>query len=321
MFHALIVQNQYTYVNGISWQTFNNPLITFKAESFIVLMNIAWTYLLHSYYRKEGVEYRYYTQGKKRKRFDKTKYGADKYWELERCLDDKACPLPQGVKDNLKFLIGIRHEIEHQMTNKIDDFMSAKFQACSINYNKALKELFGEEYGIDKTIPLALQLFSFSEEQIDMMKNKPNLPKNIIDFVSDFEGKVKTINDPSYTYRVIYIRDNVNHENQADVAVRFTDESSAEGKEIQNVLVKTKKRTKLTQADIEAKVRKKGYALFTGHAHQNFWKTKWKNANERNKKATQYGEVIYKNNWLWYDETWLPEVLKYCEENEERFKI
>lgn len=40
-------------------QIFNSPLITFKSEIFIVLMNIAWTYLLHAHYRKEGVEYRY----------------------------------------------------------------------------------------------------------------------------------------------------------------------------------------------------------------------------------------------------------------------
>ncbi|HAT8116058.1 TPA: DUF3644 domain-containing protein, partial [Legionella pneumophila] len=31
-------------------QLYNNPLITFKSESFIVLMNIAWTYLLHAYF-------------------------------------------------------------------------------------------------------------------------------------------------------------------------------------------------------------------------------------------------------------------------------
>ena len=41
-------------------QTFNNPLTTFKTETFIVLMVIAWTYLLHAYYRHKGVEYRYY---------------------------------------------------------------------------------------------------------------------------------------------------------------------------------------------------------------------------------------------------------------------
>lgn len=29
-------------------QIFNNPQITFKSEMFIVLMNIAWTYMLHA---------------------------------------------------------------------------------------------------------------------------------------------------------------------------------------------------------------------------------------------------------------------------------
>ena len=45
-------------------QIFNNPLIQFKSESFIVLMIIAWTYLLHAYYRKSGIEYRYFDQKK-----------------------------------------------------------------------------------------------------------------------------------------------------------------------------------------------------------------------------------------------------------------
>ncbi len=43
-------------------QIFNNPQITFKSEMFIVLMNIAWTYMLHAFYRKHGVEYRYFEQ-------------------------------------------------------------------------------------------------------------------------------------------------------------------------------------------------------------------------------------------------------------------
>ena len=43
-------------------QTFNNPLTTFKTETFIVLMVIAWTSLLHAYYRGKKIEYRYFKQ-------------------------------------------------------------------------------------------------------------------------------------------------------------------------------------------------------------------------------------------------------------------
>ena len=109
-------------------QIFNNPNIQFKSESYIVLANIAWTYLLHAYFRSNKIEYRYYEQHGQRKKFDKTKRGAYKYWELERCLNDDNCPIDNVAKSNLKFLIGLRHEIEHQMTTRIDNYLSARFQ-------------------------------------------------------------------------------------------------------------------------------------------------------------------------------------------------
>lgn len=43
-------------------QIFNNPQITFKSEIFIVIMCIAWTYLLHAYYRKKKIKYIYFNQ-------------------------------------------------------------------------------------------------------------------------------------------------------------------------------------------------------------------------------------------------------------------
>jgi hypothetical protein len=101
-------------------------------------MTIAWTYLLHAYYRGKGIEYRYFKQGPKRKIFDRTKYGAYKYWELERCLNDTLTPIDSDTSNNLRFLIGLRHEIEHQMTRYLDNFLSGRYQACAINFNDYL---------------------------------------------------------------------------------------------------------------------------------------------------------------------------------------
>ncbi len=74
-------------------QIFNNPSIKFKSETYIVLANIAWTYLMHAHYRNIGIEYRYHRVSNGRKRFDKTQRGAFKYWELERCLNQDGCPI------------------------------------------------------------------------------------------------------------------------------------------------------------------------------------------------------------------------------------
>jgi hypothetical protein len=53
-------------------QIYNNPQITFKSETFITLAIIAWTYLMHAYYRGQGIEYRYLEKSGKRKKFKKT---------------------------------------------------------------------------------------------------------------------------------------------------------------------------------------------------------------------------------------------------------
>ena len=37
-------------------QIFNNPNILFKSETYIVLMIIAWTYLLHAYFKENKID-------------------------------------------------------------------------------------------------------------------------------------------------------------------------------------------------------------------------------------------------------------------------
>ena len=43
--------------------TFNSAGLYFRAELFIVTSVIAWTYLLHAFYKREGIDYRYKKHG------------------------------------------------------------------------------------------------------------------------------------------------------------------------------------------------------------------------------------------------------------------
>jgi len=56
--------------------TFNSAGLHFRAELFIVTAVIAWTYLMHAFYKQKGIDYRY----KKAGVVQKTPTGADKYW-------------------------------------------------------------------------------------------------------------------------------------------------------------------------------------------------------------------------------------------------
>ena len=159
----------------------------FKAL-FIVTNVIAWTYLLHAFYRKKGIDYRQFRPAGKRRRFLKTKFGATRRLSLDECLASVACPLDDIVKKNLLFLIGIRYEIEHQMTSRIDDQLSAKFQAAALNFNATIKRLFGVRYSLDTEQAFSIQLSGIDEGTAKDLMTEPDLPHHIRSFVVQFEG-------------------------------------------------------------------------------------------------------------------------------------
>ena len=293
-------------------QIFNNPNVTFKSETYIVLMNIAWTYLLHAYYRAEKVNYRYFTQGAKRKQYGRTKNGAFKHWELERFLNEEQCPLEREVVQNLRFLIGLRHEIEHQMTTRIDDLLSARFQACCINYHDAAASLFGEEYGIAKHLAVSLQFSSLSQEQVDTLEQQEGLPRHIKQYIEGFDGALTSDEFASakFAYRVIFVPKTTNHPNQADQVITFVkaDSEIAKTANAAYAVIREIERPKWLPSQIVAKVKADGFPKFGMAQHTDFWKS----CDARNT-SKGYGVQISKT-WYWYD-TWLTEVRKHCNEN------
>lgn len=298
-------------------QIFNNPNIQFKSETFIVLSNIAWMYLMHAYYRGKGVEYRYFDQLTSRKRFHRTKRGAFKYWELERCLNDQKSPIDKTTSENLRFLIGLRHEIEHQMTNKIDDYLSARFQSCCLNFNHYIKALFDTKYGIDRHLSVSLQFSTIDEDQAVMLKEFSDLPANIASYINDFDKDIpdEMYNDIRFSYRVFYVPKTANRKGQADKVIEFikADSPEAEGLNKKVVLVKEKEKKKFRPTNIVNLMKNKGYPQFTMHYHTQLWKS------EDAKNPTYNFGVDVQGAWYWYD-NWVERVEAYCKRNKEKFK-
>lgn len=297
-------------------QIFNNPLIRFKSEAYIVLMTIAWTYLLHAYYRKNGIEYRYFTQGPIRRVFDKTKSGSYKYWELERCLNDPACPIDRITCKNLKFLIGIRHEIEHQMTMKLDDYLGGRYQACAMNYNRYVKQLFGEHLGIDRHLTYSLQFLELSYEQLSQEAASGLIPKNLQTFILRFDSELTEdeFNNESYSYRLFFSKKLANRPGQADRVVEFIDPKSDLAKSIDTEywLIRDREKPKLLPSEIVKRMQEAGFRNFTMHSHTALWKEL-----DAKNPAKGYGVKVAKS-WYWY-ELWLRKVEEYCAQNRERY--
>jgi len=294
-------------------QIFNNPNIVFKSESFIILSNVSWTYFLHAYFRDKGVDYRYYKQGLKIKKYDRTNRGAYKFWELERCLNDASCPIDDVPKSNLKFLIGLRHEIEHQMTTRIDDYLSARFQACCLNYNHYIKTLFGSQYAIDKYLSFSLQFSSISEEHGKQLNEFTDLPQNIASYINNFDESISedNFNNPQYSYRVLYVPKTVNTKGQADKVIEFikADSPEAAGLNKEYRLIRDREKPKHLPKEVVKMFMDKGFVKFGMYHHTQLWK-KLDAKNE----GKGFGVLVAKT-WYWYD-NWIKEVEKYCNEHQ-----
>jgi len=298
-------------------KVFNDPLIKFKSETFIVLMIIAWTYLLHAYYRSKSIEYRYFRQGPLRRKFDRTKYGAYKFWQLERCLNDDKCPIDKDVKNNLRFLIGLRHEIEHQMTVSLDNYLSGRYQACVMNYNYYLKDLFGEPHGLDNYLTYSLQFQELTEEQILGVEGEANVPQRLRSYIVKFDQTLtqEEYENPRYSYKLIFVRKLVNKPGQADRVVEFIPPNSDLEQEIQHLVVKREvEKKKYLAKHVVDEVKKAGFKHFrTNPEHLQIWK-----AEDAKAPAKGFGVEIH-GIWYWY-ENWVKKVIELCEHAGDKYR-
>ncbi len=244
--------------------TFNSAGLFFRAELFIVTSVIAWTYLMHAYYKREGIDYKY----KKAGVVQKTKNGADKHWELGQCITHGGCPLDINVVNNLNFLTEIRHEVEHQSTNRIDHALSAKLQACCINFNDAIKTLFGKEFSLEKRLPIALQFVTFDGTQRASLIGQ-DLPPNLATAMDNFHNGLTDEEqaDPKFRYRVAFVPKVTGKASKADLAVEFVKPGTPEAEAAERVLLKETERPKFLPSQIVAKVNSAGFPNFKMYDH------------------------------------------------------
>jgi len=280
-------------------QIYNNPLIGFKTESFIVLSLIAWTYLLHAYYRSKKIEYRYYVQKAERRKFLRNADGSIRHWDLKHCMDVAVCPLDKNTINNLIFLIGLRNQIEHKKAVGLDSYLSARYQACALNFNFYLKKLHGEKFGLDHNLALSLQFAELDYAQARVIKDKEDIiPSNVMSYIAAFDARLSNqeIESERFAYRLLFTRVTAKRHGQADRVIEFIDPKSEMAKNISKdywVKEETEK-PKLSAKQVVRKVREAGFADFGMHQHSQFWKK-----HDAKNPEKGYGTMVVKA-WCWY---------------------
>ncbi len=200
---------------------FNNPTMKFKTEAFSILSNVAWTHLLHEFYVKKNISI----------------VGKDgRTLLLSQMIKRQDCPLTAGVKNNIDSMKQIRDDAEHGLLGRSDDKWLSLFQACCLNFDRVIQELFGEQLSLQGDLSLALQFSKLNIDQV-VTTNKYMIPATIEALDARIKGDLteEQLSDIEYQFRVIYTLDSAS---KSQSHMQFIHPSSDDAKSIRNVLVK-----------------------------------------------------------------------------------
>ena len=204
-------------------QTFNSPLVSFRAETFSTFAVVAWTYLAFEYSSRNQMP---------------TERSDGKAISLADFLKEGKCPFSEGIKNNLRAIIKLRDLVQHRVLGPFEAKWVGLFQANCINYEKTIVSFFGQRLSLSGEMSFALQFSGLSIDQATEMV-KSDLPPVIKSINEELFGRMadEQTNDMEFQFFVTYTKVVASN---AKSAFHFYSHEGADGIEKKDVVVKLK---------------------------------------------------------------------------------
>ena len=172
--------------------SYNNPTTRFRTGSYIVLMIIAWTSLFHAIAYKRGKKPWQVRAGTGRG----TRYkriGTDyRHWSLNECMQFFFGSQDDGVRSNLRFLVGLRDRIEHRDMPDLDHEVFGECQAALINFEDLLVSEFGQDFAMTVSLAWSLQFSRSSptERRRALEQLRKDSSDSVVNYVQQFRSEL-----------------------------------------------------------------------------------------------------------------------------------
>jgi hypothetical protein len=207
---------------------YNDPAESRSFEGYTVHMHMAWLYLLHAVFLRDGVDYRYWdTQRKNRLvKID----GEPKRWELERSLKEHWQDSNDPVRANIALFIRLRNRLEHrhaQADSSLVVALAGHSHAHLLNYEEELTAQFGHQQSLALRLRIPLFVGTFTPEGEQALRRfRKSLPAHLESFITEYEsGLAESVaSDSRYEFRLRAAVELAPKDPDA-VAIQFTHEN------------------------------------------------------------------------------------------------
>jgi hypothetical protein len=209
----------------------NSPLSPRPLESFLVHMHMAWLYLLHAEFQRDGTPYHF--RNRNNGRYVKVD-GERKSFDLENCLKVRWPDSQDPVRANLEITVQLRNKIEHRYEKGLRVASAGFAQALVVNYESELMTQFGTENSLADRVHLPVSLSTFSREgAAAMVRAQMELPERLRDFFVNFRAALsdEVLDDRAFEFRIEIVQKRA-PKTEADLAIDFVNMDGLEDDEI-----------------------------------------------------------------------------------------
>lgn len=246
-------------------ETYNRPSASFRVHAYIVLMQIAWTAAMLAYFEKKRAKPYYRTRNG---RFFIKIDGEPKRWDLSECIKHFWGEETSPVRENLRFIIGLRDRTEHADVPELNTAAFGECQALLNNFEEFIAANFGDEWSSPHNLVVPLQFSGPpSPESLAAMRKsiRPDV-KRILDWIESFRSTLSDdvwVNE-RYSYRLLLLPNVKSNPSRDSLAVEFVKaEPGREGEFAKAIVVLKERRVpvvnegSLRASDVVARVNAK----------------------------------------------------------------
>jgi len=210
---------------ALAVRLYNDPAEVRAFEGFVVHMHLAWLYLMHARFMRDGVEFRY-PHAKYKGRFE-TIDGEHKRWELARCVKQRWPDVNEPSRRNLEFFIALRNKIEHRHAESDRNLLvavSGHSHAMLLNFEEELTSTFGSALSLAQVLRFPVFVGTFTTEgERTLTTLRDRLPADLKRFIAEYHSDLDddVENDARFELRLRVVLQHANRDD-ASMSMQFT---------------------------------------------------------------------------------------------------
>jgi len=220
--HRLVAKARESALAAV--RVYNDPAAGFRSETFIVLMVIAWNSLFQAILERDGIDYYVRDPAGHQVLINGRAKVLDTGQLAARAVPGDG-PRQRGIRANLDFFLGLRHQIAHRYLPALDLEVTAEAQAMLLNFENLLVAEFGDEAALGDrlTVPLQLSGFRNKEALASLRVAQAQLPVDVQAYLRRHRQEVDedVLHSSEYAMPIFFVPVAANRERSADAIVRF----------------------------------------------------------------------------------------------------